>query len=172
MTGWRHASAFMAAIALLFDPYTGVWAQPSNEPTDTFEQRFPADQVTTPSGGEQPPPQPPVLQGPIQPPADLSQRGQHPSEGAAQPKKSGPTVVRARRARSRVTVAPRSFLDAGTELLPGDRKFLDYALPPLHTPIDVVTNTGGTRRVAQIATAWSSFPRPRSLVAQPSVFSR
>ena len=38
------------------------------------------------------------------------------------------TVVR--RARSRVTVAPRSFLDPGTEVRPGERKFTDYALPP------------------------------------------
>ena len=38
-------------------------------------------------------------------------------------------VVVASRARTRVRVAPRSFLDAGTEVLPGDRKFTDYALP-------------------------------------------
>ena len=34
------------------------------------------------------------------------------------------------RPRARVTVVPRSFLDAGTEVLPGDRKFTDYAFPP------------------------------------------
>ena len=113
MTGWRHASAFMAVVALLLDAHTGVWAQASNERTDTFEQRFPPDQVTTPPGGEQPPRQPPVRQAPIQPPADLSQNGQHSSAGGAQPKKSVTTVASARRPRSRVTVAPRSFLDAG-----------------------------------------------------------
>ena len=59
MTGWRHARAFMAVVALLLDAHTGVWAQASNERTDTFEQRFPPDQVTTPPGGEQPPRQPP-----------------------------------------------------------------------------------------------------------------
>ena len=32
--------------------------------------------------------------------------------------------------RSRVTVAPRSFLDAGTEVRQGERKFTDYAFPP------------------------------------------
>jgi len=47
------------------------------------------------------------------------------------------------RARSRIVVVPRSFLDAGTEVLPGERKFTDYAYPPLHQPLDVVTNTGG-----------------------------
>ena len=36
----------------------------------------------------------------------------------------------ANRPGARVTVAPRSFLDAGTEVLPGERKFTDYALPP------------------------------------------
>ena len=31
--------------------------------------------------------------------------------------------------RTRVYVTTRSWLDAGTEVLPGDRKFLDYAFP-------------------------------------------
>src|SRR5947209_11090254 len=47
------------------------------------------------------------------------------------------------RPRSRVVVVPRSFLDAGTEVLPGERKFTDYAFPPTYQPLDVVTNTGG-----------------------------
>ncbi|HET7021097.1 MAG TPA: hypothetical protein VFI58_10315 [Xanthobacteraceae bacterium] len=49
------------------------------------------------------------------------------------------------RPRARVTVAPRSFLDAGTEVLPGDRKYSDYAFPvgPYATPLSVVQNTGG-----------------------------
>ena len=49
------------------------------------------------------------------------------------------------RPRARVTVAPRSFLDAGTEVLPGDRKFTDYAFPvgTYSTPLSVVQNTGG-----------------------------
>ena len=32
--------------------------------------------------------------------------------------------------RTRVYVTTRSWLDAGTEVLPGDRKFTDYANPP------------------------------------------
>ena len=31
--------------------------------------------------------------------------------------------------RTRVYVTTRSWLDAGTEVLPGDRKFMDYAVP-------------------------------------------
>jgi hypothetical protein len=53
------------------------------------------------------------------------------------------TRVPLKRPRSRITVAPRSFLDAGTEVLPGERKFTDYAFPPTHTPLGVVTNVGG-----------------------------
>src|SRR5262245_19299025 len=50
----------------------------------------------------------------------------------------------ANRPRARVTVAPRSFLDAGTEVRPGDRKFTDYAFPPGYSgATGVVTNTGG-----------------------------
>jgi hypothetical protein len=61
----------------------------------------------------------------------------------------------ANRPRARVTVAPRSFLDAGTEVLPGERKFQEYAFPtgPYSTPLSVVTNTGG--RVG-----WHNSPLP------------
>ena len=55
-------------------------------------------------------------------------------------------VATTQRPRARVTVAPRSFLDAGTEVKPGDRKFLDYAFPPgvaAGYATGVVTNTGG-----------------------------
>ena len=61
----------------------------------------------------------------------------------------------ANRSRTRVTVAPRSFLDAGTEVLPGERKFLEYAFPSgaYSAPLSVVTNTGG--RVG-----WHNSPLP------------
>jgi hypothetical protein len=36
------------------------------------------------------------------------------------------------RARTRITVRPRSYLDGGTEVLPGERKFMDYAQPPTY----------------------------------------
>jgi hypothetical protein len=32
--------------------------------------------------------------------------------------------------RTRIYVSKRSWLDGGTEVLPGDRKFSDYAFPP------------------------------------------
>jgi hypothetical protein len=40
--------------------------------------------------------------------------------------------------RSRVVVRPRSYLDAGTEVLPGERKFTDYAIPPGYSAISTV----------------------------------
>ena len=59
------------------------------------------------------------------------------------------------RPRARVTVAPRSFLDAGTEVLPGERKFTDYAFPAgsYSMPLSVVQSTGG--RVG-----WHQSPLP------------
>jgi hypothetical protein len=36
------------------------------------------------------------------------------------------------RARTRITVRPRSFLDGGTEVVPGERKFMDYAQAPTY----------------------------------------
>jgi len=36
------------------------------------------------------------------------------------------------RSRTRITVRPRSFLDGGTEVLPGERKYMDYAWAPTY----------------------------------------
>jgi hypothetical protein len=36
--------------------------------------------------------------------------------------------------RSRITVYRRSFLDGGTEVMPGERKFTDYVVPPGYSP--------------------------------------
>jgi hypothetical protein len=44
---------------------------------------------------------------------------------------------------ARVTVQKRSFLDAGTEVLPGQRKFTDYAFPPGYSPTQVIDYTSG-----------------------------
>jgi hypothetical protein len=45
------------------------------------------------------------------------------------------------RPRARVTVQKRSFLDGGTEVLPGQRKFTDYAFPPGYSPTAVIDYT-------------------------------
>jgi len=50
------------------------------------------------------------------------------------------------RPRTRVIVRNRSFLDAGTEVLPGERKFTDYAIPPGYSPTAVIENTAAYRR--------------------------
>jgi hypothetical protein len=42
---------------------------------------------------------------------------------------NGPNVVY-QQGRTRIYVSKRSWLDGGTEVLPGDRKFNDYAFPP------------------------------------------
>ena len=47
---------------------------------------------------------------------------------------------------TRVYITTRSWLDAGTEVLPGERKFTDYAFPPSGNGgigVNAVTNTGG-----------------------------
>lgn len=84
-----------------------------------------------------------------------------PPAEAAQKKKSvtanrSETVV-ARRPRTRITVQRRSFLDGGTEVLPGERKFTDYAFPPGEqgAPLSVLDNTAFNRR--------SSLPGPFDL---------
>lgn len=36
------------------------------------------------------------------------------------------------RVRTKITVRPRSYLDGGTEVMPGERKFTDYAIVPTY----------------------------------------
>ena len=43
---------------------------------------------------------------------------------------SGPNAVYQQGPRTRLYVSKRSWLDGGTEVNPGDRKFTDYAFPP------------------------------------------
>ena len=43
---------------------------------------------------------------------------------------TGPNVSYQQGPHTRIYVSKRSWLDAGTEVLPGDRKFTDYAFPP------------------------------------------
>ncbi|HVV41273.1 MAG TPA: hypothetical protein VHC94_09440 [Nitrobacter sp.] len=45
----------------------------------------------------------------------------------------GPNVSYQAGPHTRVYISKRSWLDAGTEVLPGDRKFTDYANPPGQT---------------------------------------
>lgn len=41
--------------------------------------------------------------------------------------------------RTRIFVSKRSWLDAGTEVLPGERHFTDYVIPPNHVPGQTMT---------------------------------
>ena len=48
---------------------------------------------------------------------------------------NGPNVVYQQGPHTRIYVTKRSWLDAGVEVLPGDRKFTDYAFPPESVPV-------------------------------------
>jgi hypothetical protein len=59
-------------------------------------------------------------------------------------KKYGPVPISmAPPPRSRITVTRRTYLDAGTYVIPGDRKFTDYAIPPGYSPTSVIDNRAG-----------------------------
>lgn len=47
--------------------------------------------------------------------------------------------------RTRITVRPRSFLDAGTVVLPLSQPYLDYVNPPLSSPYRIWDTTGSFR---------------------------
>lgn len=46
------------------------------------------------------------------------------------PAAGNPNVSYQQGPRTRIFISRRSWLDGGTEVLPGDRKFTDYAMPP------------------------------------------
>ena len=131
--------------ALMLGVPCGAFAQDSSEPPATFNERFfPADQTSTQPSHE------------VQ--EDKKEQSVTTIPYIARTKRASaiPRIVGGKRARSRVVVVPRSFLDAGTEVLQGERKFLDYAFPPTHVVLQVVTNTGG--RVG-----WHNSPLPGPL---------
>src|SRR5215831_16475200 len=86
-----------AALGLMLAAPLDAFAQDSNEPAATFNERFPADQTST------------------QPSLEI------PETKKEQNATTTTRVVSAKHPRSRVVVAPRSFLDAGRQVLPGER---------------------------------------------------
>jgi hypothetical protein len=77
-----------------------------------------------------------------------------PADAQTPPKKSAAKKVAAKKygpvpvsmappPRARITVTRRSYLDAGTYVIPGDRKFTDYAIPPGYSPTAVIDNRAG-----------------------------
>ena len=117
---------FMAVSVLALALTTPVGAFAQDEPPATFKERYPAP--------------PPLPQTPSHP--SLTQTPSRPANAENQPAtpmRHGRVV----RPRARIVVVRRSYLDAGTQVSPGERKFLDYAYPPTYQPYNVVTNIGG-----------------------------
>ena len=63
-------------------------------------------------------------------------------------------AVVASKPRTRVTVPPRSFLDAGTHVQPGERKFMDYAFPPGYSVLDSSLEPGRDFRRQPLNDPW------------------
>ena len=62
-------------------------------------------------------------------PASAQSPQQYDKRGRTYYGPSGPNV-QYQQGNTRIYVSKRSWLDGGTEVLPGDRKFTDYAFPP------------------------------------------
>jgi hypothetical protein len=71
-----------------------------------------------------------------------------PAEAAAKKRVVGKTtrVAVVGRPRARITVRQRSFLDPGTEVLPGSERSTDYAIPPGYSPTAIIENRAGVHR--------------------------
>lgn len=63
-------------------------------------------------------------------PAGAQTKPKYDNRGRAYYGPNGPNVSYQQGPHTRIYVTKRSWLDAGTEVLPGDRKFTDYAYPP------------------------------------------
>ena len=59
-----------------------------------------------------------------------TRRQQYDKDGRPYYGANGPNRSYQQGPNTRVYITTRSWLDAGTEVLPGDRKFTDYAFPP------------------------------------------
>lgn len=62
-------------------------------------------------------------------PASAQSKRKYDDRGGPNYGPNGPNVSYQQGPRTRIYVTRRSWLDAGTEVLPGDRKFSDYAFP-------------------------------------------
>ena len=62
--------------------------------------------------------------------ANAQSKRQSDDRGRAYYGPNGPNVSYQQGPHTRIYVTKRSWLDAGTEVLPGERKFQDYAFPP------------------------------------------
>jgi hypothetical protein len=146
MGDFMHTARILAGttLALALTVPQGAFAQdPKNSPA-TFNERYPVEQTIT--------------QTPAESTNANKQQNVETPAGAVRPAQQTATArthaTTTARARTRVVVVRRSFLDAGTQVIPlEERKFLDYAFPPLHQPYNVVTNIGG--RVG-----WHNSPLP------------
>ena len=168
MNGLRHGILAATILVLILAAPIDASSQGARKLADTFEERYPPQENPTPIPPEQAPVPPPADRDNAQqnrPPEankhHLPDTRQNRPRDDPQPKKgvnvSTPTrAVTVKRSPSRVVVVPRSFLDGGTEVLPGERKFLNYAFPRTHTAMDVVTNTGGRA-------GWHNSPLPGPL---------
>ena len=78
--------------------------------------------IAAPASAQSPQPQPKAKRAQVQQQYDRDGRPYYGNRGPNQVYQQGP--------RTRIYVTTRSWLDAGTEVLPGDRKFQDYAFPP------------------------------------------
>jgi hypothetical protein len=70
---------------------------------------------------------------------------------------SPPRAAVAARPRARVFIERRSFLDAGTEVIPGDSRITDYAFPPGYSPIAEALGPGKDYRRQPLLDPWD-FP--------------
>jgi hypothetical protein len=62
-------------------------------------------------------------------PASAQTKRQYDKDGRPNYGANGPNRSYQQGPHTRVFITTRSWLDAGTEVLPGDRKFMDYAFP-------------------------------------------
>lgn len=80
------------------------------------------------------------------PMAEAQNRKRTPDRAVAGPQTVFVSRDESGRTRTRIIVQRRSYLDGGTEVLPGQRKYNDYHTQPFWSPTDVLGHRGGDRQ--------------------------
>ena len=140
MSCLREVTLASIILALVLSAPVSAFAQRTNKFVDTFDQRYPAEQAPTPPSAERDD----ALSGPG------VQQTQNPKP--AEPKKvlkvaRATRTIGPKRSTSRLVAVSRSFADAGTKVLPSERKSVDYVFQRMYSEWVVVRWASGDCKI-------------------------
>jgi hypothetical protein len=141
MSCLREGTLGSIILALVLSTPVSAFAQRTNKFVDTFDQRYPAEQASTPPSPER---------------DDAPQSGagaqqtQNPKPAEAKKVLKVARATRAigpKRSTSRLVAVSRSFVDAGTKVLPSEHKSVDYIFQRMYSEWVVIRWASGDCKI-------------------------